>query len=79
MSIQVKSEIGALKRVMLHRPGKELEHLVPGELGRLLFDDIPYLRAAQQEHDMFAGIVRECGVEVVFLEDLMAQALRAVP
>lgn len=79
MSIQVKSEIGALKRVMLHRPGKELEHLVPGELGRLLFDDIPYLRAAQQEHDMFAGILRECGVEVVYLEDLMAQALRAVP
>ncbi len=79
MSIEVKSEIGALKRVMLHRPGKELEHLVPGELERLLFDDIPYLRAAQQEHDMFAGILRNCGTEVVYLEDLMAQALRAVP
>lgn len=79
MSIEVKSEIGTLKKVMLHRPGKELEHLVPGELERLLFDDIPYLKAAQQEHDMFAGILRGCGVEVVYLEDLMAQALRAVP
>ncbi len=77
MAIEVKSEIGPLKKVMLHRPGKELEHLVPGELERLLFDDIPYLRAAQQEHDMFAGVLRGCGAEVVYLEDLMAQTLRA--
>ena len=49
MPIHVKSEIGTLKRVMLHRPGQELEHLVPGELERLLFDDIPYLRAARQD------------------------------
>lgn len=76
MAIEVKSEIGRLKKVMLHRPGKELEHLVPGELERLLFDDIPYLRSAQQEHDMFAGILRGCGAEVVYLEDLMAQTLR---
>lgn len=61
MPIHVKSEIGTLKRVMLHRPGQELEHLVPGELERLLFDDIPYLRAARQEHDVFAGILREQG------------------
>ena len=47
MAIQVKSEIGKLKKVMLHRPGKELEHLVPGDLERLLFDDIPYLKTAQ--------------------------------
>lgn len=43
MGVHVKSEIGALKRVMLHRPGRELEQLVPGELERLLFDDIPNL------------------------------------
>lgn len=76
MAIAVRSEIGPLKKVMLHRPGKELEHLVPGELERLLFDDIPYLRTAQQEHDTFAGILESCGAEVVYLEDLMAQALR---
>ena len=59
MAIQVKSEIGKLKKVMLHRPGKELEHLVPDDLERLLFDDIPYLRVAQKEHDRFADIMRE--------------------
>lgn len=79
MAIEVKSEIGKLKKVMLHRPGKELEHLVPGELERLLFDDIPYLKVAQQEHDMFAGILKGCGVEVVYLEDLMAETLRVSP
>ena len=45
MPIHVTNEIGKLKKVMLHRPGEELEHLVPEELERLLFDDIPYLKA----------------------------------
>lgn len=79
MAIKVKSEIGRLKKVMLHRPGKELEHLVPGELERLLFDDIPYLRVAQQEHDAFADILKGCGVQVIYLEDLMAETLRGCP
>ena len=48
MSINVTSEIGKLKTVMLHKPGVELEHLVPEELERLLFDDIPYLETAQK-------------------------------
>ena len=76
MAIQVKSEIGRLKKVMLHRPGKELEHLVPGNLERLLFDDIPYLKAAQNEHDLFAGILREQGAEVAYLEELTAEVLK---
>ncbi|MGN0332912.1 MAG: arginine deiminase [Lachnospiraceae bacterium] len=76
MAIKVKSEIGKLKKVMLHRPGKELEHLVPGDLERLLFDDIPYLKTAQNEHDMFANIMRDQGVEVVYLEDLTAEVLK---
>ena len=75
MPIHVTSEIGALEQVLLHRPGAELEQLVPGELERLLFDDIPYLRAAQQEHDAFAALLRQNGTEVVYLEDLMAQTL----
>ena len=58
MAIHVKSEIGKLKKVMLHRPGQELEHLVPEDLERLLFDDIPYLKTAKIEHDMFAEIMR---------------------
>ena len=76
MAIHVTSEIGQLKKVLLHRPGKELEHLVPDELSRLLFDDIPYLKVAQQEHDFFADILRKHGSEVVYLEDLVAETLR---
>lgn len=76
MAIQVKSEIGKLKKVLLHRPGQELEHLVPEDLERLLFDDIPYLKTAQHEHDLFAGIMRSEGIEVVYLEDLTAEVLR---
>lgn len=79
MSIFVKSEIAPLKRVMLHRPGQELEHLTPGTLDRLLFDDIPFLHGAQQEHDQFAAVLRENGAEVVYLEDLAAETLRANP
>ena len=59
------SEIGRLRRVMLHRPGRELENLMPDNLERLLFDDIPYLKAAQAEHDAFAACLRQNGVEVV--------------
>ncbi|MGY3777279.1 arginine deiminase [Isobaculum melis] len=73
--IHVFSEIGRLKTVMLHRPGKELENLVPDYLERLLFDDIPFLEQAQKEHDNFANILRENDVEVVYLEDLAAEAL----
>lgn len=79
MAIHVTSEIGTLKKVMLHRPGGELEHLVPEELERLLFDDIPYLKAARQEHDTFAGVLRSNGAEVVYLEDLMAETLKQNP
>lgn len=75
--IHVFSEIGPLKRVMLHRPGKELENLVPDYLDRLLFDDIPYLERAQEEHDYFAKVLKDNGVEVVYLENLVAEALDA--
>ncbi len=75
MSICVKSEIQPLKKVLLQRPGSELEQLVPGSMGPLLFDDIPYLRGAQAEHDAFAGTLRAQGVEVVYLSQLAAQTL----
>ncbi len=75
MSICVQSEIQTLKKVLLHRPGSELEQLVPGSFAPLLFDDIPYLRGAQQEHDAFADVLRAQGVEVVYLSELAAQTL----
>ena len=73
--IQNPSEIGRLKKVLLHRPGQELENLMPDYLERLLFDDIPYLREAQREHDAFAECLREQGVEVLYLTDLVVNSL----
>ena len=76
-AINVKSEIAPLKKVLLHRPGNELLNLTPDSLTRLLFDDIPFLPDAQKEHDEFAHILRENGIEVVYLEDLMAEVLES--
>lgn len=73
--IHITSEIGRLKTVLLHRPGEELEHLTPEHLQRLLFDDIPYLKVAQEEHDRFAELLRSRGVEVLYLDELAAEAL----
>ena len=73
--VNVKSEIKPLKKVLLHRPGNELLNLTPDTLEELLFDDIPFLRVAQAEHDRFAEILRSEGVEVVYLEDLVAEVV----
>ena len=73
--IHVTSEIKPLKKVLLHRPGRELLNLTPNTLEELLFDDIPYLKVADEEHDAFSQVLRDHGVEVVYLEDLMAQVL----
>ena len=69
------SEIGKLNKVLLHRPGRELEALTPATLERLLFDDVPYLKIAQEEHDNFARVLRENGVEVVYYVDEVAKAI----
>lgn len=68
-------EIGRLRTVMLHRPGRELENLMPEYLDRLLFDDIPYLKVAQEEHDAFARCLKDQGVEVLYLADLVAETI----
>ncbi len=73
--ICVQSEVGKLKTVMLHRPGKELENLMPDYLSRQLFDDIPYLVHAREEHDQFAKTLRDCGVEVLYLDELLKEAV----
>lgn len=74
--IRVNTEIGELKTILLHRPGKEFLNLTPNTLQRLLFDDIPDLPIAQQEHDAFADALRKEGVEVVYLVDLVAEAIK---
>lgn len=75
MTIKVFSEIGKLKKVMLHRPFNELLNLVPEVLEELLFDDIPGYYESQKEHDEFANLFRSEGVEVVYLVDLVTEAL----
>ena len=77
--ISVRSEVAPLKKVLLHRPGRELLNLTPASMERLLFDDIPFLKVAQEEHDAFAQLLRDNGVEVVYLEDLMTDVLRLHP
>ena len=77
MAIRVTSEIKPLKKVLLHRPGCEIENLTPDTMERLLFDDIPYLEIAQAEHDEFAQILRDNGVEVVYLDELMTEVIES--
>jgi arginine deiminase len=79
MKLNVKSEIGRLKTVLLHRPGNELENLTPKWLEQLLFDDIPWLELAVKEHDEFAQVLRDAGVEVLYLADLVAETLDSDP
>ncbi len=73
--LHITSEIGTLKTVLVHRPGAELENLTPNYLKDLLFDDIPYLRVAQAEHDNFTNVLRDRGVEVLYLDQMSAEAL----
>jgi len=61
--------------VLLHRPGKEIENLTPEHMSRLLFDDIPYLPVVQKEHDYFAQALRNRGIEVVYLKNLVEESL----
>ena len=74
-AINVNSEIGKLKSVLLKRPGAEVENITPDTMERLLFDDIPFLEIAQQEHDFFANTLRENGVETLYIDDLAVEAL----
>ena len=76
-SISNFSEIAPLKKVLMHRPGEEFLNLTPNTLERLLFDDIPYLKIAQEEHDAYANALRAEGIEVVYITDLAAEAIEA--
>ncbi|TDD72386.1 arginine deiminase [Jiangella aurantiaca] len=69
------SEVGRLRTVMLHRPGPELKRLTPRNNDKLLFDGIPWVDRAQEEHDAFADTLRDHGVEVLYLAELLTQTL----
>ncbi|GAB2696667.1 arginine deiminase [Thalassiella azotivora] len=72
---RVTSEVGRLRTVVLHRPGTELQRLTPRNNDRLLFDGIPWVARAQEEHDAFADALRERDVEVLYVKDLLTEAL----
>jgi arginine deiminase len=74
-ALGVRSEVGRLRTVMLHRPGNELRRLTPRNNDALLFDGIPWVDRAQEEHDAFADALRSHGVEVLYLSDLLVEAL----
>src|SRR6476620_2979591 len=69
------SEVGRLRTVMLHRPGAELKRLTPRNNDSLLFDGIPWVGRAQDEHDAFAAALRDRGVEVLYLVELLIETL----
>src|SRR3954462_2136666 len=71
----VTSEVGRLRTVMLHRPGPELQRLTPRNNDKLLFDGIPWVTRAQEEHDAFAEALRARGVEVLYLTELLVETL----
>jgi len=75
MALGVHSEVGRLRRVMVHRPGLEHARLTPSNAQDLLFDDVIWVERAQQEHDRFAEVMRERGVEVFEAESLLTEAL----
>ena len=72
---RVNSEVGRLRTVMLHRPGAELQRLTPRNSADLLFDGLPWVARAQEEHDAFAQALRDRGVEVLYLMQLVTEAL----
>lgn len=71
------SEVGTLRVVILHRPGAELQRLTPRNSDKLLFDGLPWVSRAQEEHDAFAALLRSRGVEVLLLTDLLTEALNS--
>ncbi|MDX6225487.1 MAG: arginine deiminase, partial [Frankiales bacterium] len=72
---RVDTEVGALRTVLLHRPGNELKRLTPRNSADLLFDGIPWVGRAQSEHDAFAEALRLTGTEVLYLSDLVREVL----
>jgi arginine deiminase len=75
MTFHVDSEVGRLRQVMLHRPDLELQRLTPANCSDLLFDDVLWVKRARQEHDAFASVLRDRGVAVYYLAELLAETL----
>jgi arginine deiminase len=75
MSKSVQSEVGQLRQVIVHRPGLELARLTPSNIGDLLFDDVMWASKAREEHDVFADVLRDQGVQVHHFGQLLTETL----
>jgi arginine deiminase len=75
-TLHVDSEVGALRRVLLHRPDLELRRLTPSNCADLLFDNVLWVQRARQEHDAFADTLRDRGVEVLYVGELLAETVK---
>ena len=78
MRLGVHSEVGPLRQLIVHRPGLELARLTPSNVADLLFDDILWAKRAREQHDAFAGVLRDRGIVVHHLDRLLAETL-AIP
>ena len=76
IDVRVDSEVGLLRRVLLHHPGLELRRLTPSNCDNLLFDDVLWVRRAREEHHAFARTLVERGVEVLYVSDLLAETVK---
>jgi arginine deiminase len=75
MTFSVQSEVGRLRKVIVHRPGLEHTRLTPATAEQLLFDDVLWVSRAKAEHDMFCEAMRDRGVEVFLAEELLTETL----
>jgi arginine deiminase len=75
MTFSVQSEVGQLRQAIIHRPGLELSRLTPQNITELLFDDVLWARKAKEEHDVFAQLLRDRGVQVHYFGELLARTL----
>lgn len=75
VSLGVESEVGTLRKVIVHRPGLELTRLTPTDAGELLFDDVIWVKRAKEEHDAFVSVMRDRGVEVLYANQLLTDIL----
>ena len=73
----VHSEVGKLRKVLVHRPELSLQRLTPGNCAELLFDDVLWVERAQLEHDQFVDVMRSRGIEVFYVIDLLRETLQA--
>jgi arginine deiminase len=71
----IRSEVGRLRSVLVHRPGEELRRITPTTMDELLFDELLWVEQAQAEHDAFTDVMRTAGVEVLYVEELLAEVV----